>query len=233
MKKLDFISGAPKTFIFQQDSNKTNLGGLLTILFIIAMLIIIYSYIYEYFANDKYNISYYYNEVHYEDEELNDLYNNEKLYPELTYLLFSNEKAKDLIILDSNSKEIPLLEVRKEKVSELFFRAFHKCKNETYCGSEDGADKLNLFVLGMIYDGYFCDHQNPESPIKMKTTYKYFPFTIEDRIDYYLFNWKIIKYEEESSFSGMFRSTKETYGGVFTGTEKYSIPSEGFENLKK
>ena len=45
MKKLDFISGAPKTFIFQQDSNKTNLGGLLTILFIIAMLIIIYSYI--------------------------------------------------------------------------------------------------------------------------------------------------------------------------------------------
>ena len=115
MKKLDFISGAPKTFIFQQDSNKTNLGGLLTILFIIAMLIIIYSYIYEYFANDKYNISYYYNEVHYEDEELNDLYNNEKLYPELTYLLFSNEKAKDLIILDSNSKEIPLLEVRKKK----------------------------------------------------------------------------------------------------------------------
>ena len=233
MKKLDFISGAPKTFIFQQDSNKTNLGGLLTILFILAMLIIIYSYIYEYFANDKYNISYYYNEVHYEDEELNDLYNNEKLYPELTYLLFSNEKAKDLIILDSNSKEIPLLEVRKEKVSELFFRAFHKCKNETYCGSEDGADKLNLFVLGMIYDGYFCDHQNPESPIKMQTSYKFFPFTIEDRIDYYLFNWKIIKYEEESSFSGMFRSTKETYGGVFTGTEKYSIPSEGFEKFKK
>ena len=85
----------------------------------------------------------------------------------------------------------------------------------------------------MIYNGYFCDHQNPESPIKIQDSYKIFPFTIEDRIDYYLFNWKIIKYEEESSFSGMFRSTKETYGGLFTGTEKYSIPSEGFEKFEK
>ena len=233
MKKLDFISGAPKTFIFQQDSNKTNLGGLLTILFILAMLIIIYSYLYEYFANDKYNVSYYYNEVYYENEELDDIYNNEKLYPELTYLLFSNQNEKNLIILDSNDKEIHYGEVRKEKVSELDFRVFHKCKNETYCGSEDGSDKLNLFILGMIYNGYFCDHQNPESPIKKQTSYKFFPFTIEDRIDYYLFNWKIIKYEEESSFSGMFRSTKETYGGLFTGTEKYSIPSEGFEKFEK
>jgi hypothetical protein len=108
MKKLDFISGAPKTFIFQQDSNKTNLGGILTILFIIAMLIIIYSYIYEYFANDKYKVSYYYNEVYYEDEELNEIYNNEKLYPELDYTLAleysgEKEKLKNVIILDSNS----------------------------------------------------------------------------------------------------------------------------------
>ena len=36
-----------------------------------------------------------------------------------------------------------------------------------------------------------------------------------------------MKYEEESSFVGMFRRKKETYGGVFSETEKYSIPSEG------
>ena len=95
MKKLDFISGAPKTFIFQQDSNKTNLGGILTVLFIIAMLIIIYSYIYECFANDKYNVSYYYNKVFYEDEELDEIYDNNDLYPELTYkLYFGGDKKK-------------------------------------------------------------------------------------------------------------------------------------------
>ena len=53
MQRLDFISGAPKTFIFQQESNKTNLGGLITILFFIAMIIIIYAYLHEYFVNDK------------------------------------------------------------------------------------------------------------------------------------------------------------------------------------
>ena len=239
MKKLDFISGAPKTFIFQQDSNKTNLGGILTILFIIAMLIIIYSYIYEYFANDKYNVSYYCNGVHYKDEDLNEIYSNDNLYPELEYGLAleysgeEKEKVKDIIFLDSNSEEIPLMEERKTKVSELFFRVFYKCKNETYCRTEDGNDDLNLYVLILAYNGYFCDHQNPESPIRREGRFKFFPFTIEDRIDYYLFNWKIIKYEEESSFSGMFRSTKETYGGEFTGTEKFSISSEGLEKYSK
>jgi hypothetical protein len=239
MKKLDFISGAPKTFIFQQDSNKTNLGGLLTILFILAMLIIIYSYIYEYFANDKYNVSYSYNEVYYESKELDKIYSNEKLYPEINYNIDlgyfgqQEEKIKDLIVLDSNRKEISFGENRKTKVSELSFAVYYKCKNGTYCVSEDGNDDLNLYLFILEYYGYFCDHQNPESPIKRDKTYKIFPFTIEDRIDYYLFDWKIIKYEEESSFSGMFRSTKETYGGVFTGAERYSIPPEGIEKYKK
>jgi len=239
MKKLDFISGAPKTFIFQQDSNKTNLGGILTVLFILAMLIIMYSYIYEYFANDKYNVSYYYNEVFYKDEDLDEIYNNEKLYPKLNYSLFlvypegQEENLNNLIVVDSDLEEIPLGERRNTRVSELFFRVYYKCKNETYCGTEDGNNKLNLFVLGLKYYGYFCDHQNKESPIKRDDSYKVFPFTIEDRIDYYLFDWKIIKYEEESSFSGMFRRTKETYGGEFTETEKYSIPPEGIEKYEK
>ena len=84
MKALDFISGAPKTFIFQQGSNKTNLGGILTVLFIIAIIVIIFAYLYEYIANEKYVVSYYYNEEHYEDEELDNKYDNKMLYPELS-----------------------------------------------------------------------------------------------------------------------------------------------------
>ena len=82
MKKIDFISGAPKTFIFQQDSNKTNLGAILTVLFIIAILLITTSYIYEYFANDKYVVSYFYNEVFYDENEKTEIYNNKDLYPD-------------------------------------------------------------------------------------------------------------------------------------------------------
>jgi len=240
MKKLDFISGAPKTFIFQQDSNKTNLGGILTILFILAMLIIMYSYIYEYFANDKYNVSYYYNEVYYEDEKLDEIYSNEDLFPKLDYLFILASLTQeqegilnDLIVLDSNREEIPLIQVRNTRVSDLDFNLFYKCKNESYCGTEDGNNNPNLFLLMFKYYGYFCDHQNPESPIRREINYKVFPFTIDDRIYIHLFNWKIIKYEEESSFSGMFRRTKKNYGGMLFETEKYSIPSEGFPLYEK
>ena len=51
MHRFDFISGAPKTFIFQKDSNKTNLGGLLTLIFIIIIILMINSYLYGYIAN--------------------------------------------------------------------------------------------------------------------------------------------------------------------------------------
>ena len=35
MHGLDFLSGAPKTLIFEKGSNKTNFGGVLTIIYLI------------------------------------------------------------------------------------------------------------------------------------------------------------------------------------------------------
>ena len=32
MNKLDFLSGAPKTLIFEKNSNKTNFGGVWTLI---------------------------------------------------------------------------------------------------------------------------------------------------------------------------------------------------------
>ena len=37
MNKLDFLSGAPKTLIFEKSSNKTNFGGVLTIIYLIIL----------------------------------------------------------------------------------------------------------------------------------------------------------------------------------------------------
>ena len=241
MKKIDFISGAPKTFIFQQDSNKTNLGAILTVLFIIAILLIMTSYIYEYFANDKYVVSYFYNEVFYDENEKTEIYNNKDLYPDLSYELYlehlggNKDLLEDIIILDSfnnNPKEIPLGEKITTSISDLFFVLLYKCKtvnNVIDCSLRVNKSEINFnfFALDIYYDGYFCDHQNPDSPIRRQENYYIFPFIIGDIIDYYLFDWKIIKYEEENSFSGMLRSTKETYGGMITRKEKVSFPSEG------
>ena len=58
MKKLDFLSDSPKAFIFQKSSNKTTFGGFLAIIYILVILIIAFTYIYNYAVNDKYIISY-------------------------------------------------------------------------------------------------------------------------------------------------------------------------------
>ena len=47
MQKLDFLSGAPKTFIFEKSSNKTNLGGVFTLIYLIIVLLIFLVYIYS------------------------------------------------------------------------------------------------------------------------------------------------------------------------------------------
>ena len=54
MQKLDFLSGAPKTFIFEKSSNKTNLGGVFTLIYLIIVLLIFLVYIVDYELNQKY-----------------------------------------------------------------------------------------------------------------------------------------------------------------------------------
>ena len=53
MEKLDFLSGAPNTFIFEKNSNKTNLGGVFTLIYLIIVLIIFIAYIFDYEVNPK------------------------------------------------------------------------------------------------------------------------------------------------------------------------------------
>ena len=58
MRKLDFLSNSPKTFIFEKSSNKTTFGGSLTLIYIFIVFLIAITYAYNYYANDKYIISY-------------------------------------------------------------------------------------------------------------------------------------------------------------------------------
>ena len=53
MRKIDFLSEYPRFFIFEQEVNKTNFGGILFLLYAIIMLIISISYILLFALNDK------------------------------------------------------------------------------------------------------------------------------------------------------------------------------------
>ena len=58
MRKLDFLSNSPKTFIFEKSSNKTTFGGFLTLIYILIIFIMSFVYIYNYLINDKYIITF-------------------------------------------------------------------------------------------------------------------------------------------------------------------------------
>ena len=60
MHGFDFISDSPKTFIFQKSSNKTNLGGVLTFIYLIIVILIFGSYILDYYLIENYEYSYFY-----------------------------------------------------------------------------------------------------------------------------------------------------------------------------
>ena len=56
MQNFDFLSDSPRIFIFKKDSNKTNFGGILFLIYIAIMILISLAYILEYALNEKYSI---------------------------------------------------------------------------------------------------------------------------------------------------------------------------------
>ena len=86
MDKLDFLSGAPKTLIFEKSSNKTNFGGSLTILYLIILLVIIIIYMVNYAINPKYSVLYTYeHQFNADTEYINKRYNDTGLNPKITF----------------------------------------------------------------------------------------------------------------------------------------------------
>ena len=69
MHGLDFISDSPRTYIFHKGSNKTNLGGILGLVYIIIFILISVAYILEYILNEKYEFSYFYKTLIKEEQD--------------------------------------------------------------------------------------------------------------------------------------------------------------------
>jgi len=59
MNLLDFLNSSPQYSIFQKETNKTNFGGILFILYIIIMIFISLAYIVDFSFNEKYEIETY------------------------------------------------------------------------------------------------------------------------------------------------------------------------------
>ena len=256
MDKLDLLSGAPKTLIFEKSSNKTNFGGSLTILYLIILLVIIIIYMVNYAINPKYSVLYTYeHQFNADSEYINKRYNNTDLNPKITFnfkmgeeynashfgVLYRNMKTNISYIVEFGKNYTENL---YENLYDLHFEIYYRCNNtnntiEGNCDLNDQEKErnkiLNDYHIIFNYTGDRVDHQNSDSPIKKTFIQDEFIFSIEDKILANYLRWKTIKYTEERGILGLFDSwfgiSNKIYGGSFMDPLVYKFNTS--ENFKK
>ena len=234
MNSLDFLSNPPTTFIFEKKSNKTNLGGVFTLILLFIIFIISTAYIYDYIVNPKYVFSYTYDQLK-DDLDENDAINNSNFNPtlQINFRLYNSyaEKINFSNFLVTDYKLNPISEFNR-RVSNLTFQILYKCENESFCEiREEDKSNSNFYQLMLIYNGSLLDHQNSESPIKECILHHTFHFVFNEEIRVSYLNWKTIKYIEEEGILGIFGNSNDVYGGYFAEENSFIMGKDNIINI--
>jgi hypothetical protein len=134
MRRIDFISQGPQLSIFKEDANKTNLGGVLTFFYAIIVILIIVSYLYDFYHNASYEYSYFYKNINKKDREgLKEKYN---LNPITNFTIEVRDSNNTLVndkfifsIFQNGPNLIDFNGTISTKVDEYATVLFYKCSN--------------------------------------------------------------------------------------------------------
>ena len=254
MKGFDLLSGAPKTLIFEKDSNKTNFGGVLTMIYLIVLLVIIITYMVDYAINPKYSVVYTYeHQFKADNHSINSRYNDKNLNPKITFNFKMDKGINEshFAVRSINSSTGEFYEVKfgqdyTENLYDMQFYVYYRCNvtNNSIEGTCDLYDdeinqnkNMNLYEITLNYTGFKVDHQNSENPLKKEYFQYDFALSIDEKMSAIMLRWKNIKYTEERGIAGMFDSwfgiTSEFNGGSFMDPLIFNIEiSESFKQLE-
>ena len=177
MHSFDFLSDSPKYFIFQRSTNKTNLGGVLFIIYLLIMVSIIFVYLYDYFYEIYPNNSYVIESSIIEEviendkeEELELLNRDSETNPVLNFSieLYDNNFVKlseNFIAREINGKEIKRNSIFNKKVNEFGFDIYYVCHNGNCTLKENEKTFFNYWVI-INYTGFKIDHQTDGIPLQ-------------------------------------------------------------------
>ena len=231
MRKIDFLSISPQTFIFQKSSNKTTFGGFLTLIYILIILIMAIVYYIIYDINDKYIISYslYKKEIDYSN--LNDPRYNPTLKFSFDLLDYSRKPLSDnFVLLNYNTfqlikrDEIIEQDVYNTRIIVLYNCADMKCdiRKEDLKGSS-GFKPVFYFKFRHSY--YDFNLQDDDEPIKLNeklTNYiEGFNPEIGQCFDYFWQPGKVI--DEQGILDKVIGYKKESVGGSFSHSSLSTI----------
>ena len=148
MNPLDFLSDSPNLLILHKETNKTDFGGFLFLIYLVIIIIIFVYYIIDYVKNDKYVIQ---SLSHF------NIYTQEKKEE-------SNKKSK------FNNKDTFF----RKRISEFEILLFYDCDEKNcsdYYRFMESLKEMNNnitpsnYILEFIYEGFQLEHQNEDKPI--------------------------------------------------------------------
>ena len=185
MRKLDFISKSPNFYIFKESANKTNLGGVLFLVYIIIIVLLASVYFYDYFKNEKYTFSYsLVQETHNRSRMIDKGQIQSKLNTELNFMVFLGKDYVDKYPDISNNTNFIIVDITKLDTDKK--EGEYNILNSTENSNDDERiikqhipfkDNVKNLTLGVFYR---CKGDNctirPEDKIKIKSYYLYFAY---------------------------------------------------------
>ena len=232
MRKLDFLSNSPKTFIFEKSSNKTTFGGSLTLIYIFIVFLIAITYAYNYYANDKYIISYIKDQKSILIKQQEEFKNDPKYNPTLNFSIdlldqITNESlSENFIILGPNGKILERNKFYSYKVSDFGFYIYYKCLNLNCDLQPEDKNKYEnqvYYKIALKEQMFILNLQNNNQPIDLIDGYYLRMLIMNQNIPQYISaNWEVIKVTEEKGlFDNFIGNKKELIGGKISSSFNY------------
>ena len=206
---LDFLSQPPNNFIFRRDSNKTFIGGLLSIIYFIFAFLVLLIYYIGYRRSLPYEITSYIAQ----DKVLNDIQkekfkNSDKYNPTLKFKFtmdFGGKQLSDKFILNKKKKKkiIGRNETIERRVNDLDIYVLYKCKKGGHnCEIED-EDRKSSYNLRVYYQDYYIYPQTNKNAIELYDKDYFAKRTVYFSPEVKLmssFRWSIVRCKDEGIF---------------------------------
>ena len=230
MHPLDIISESPNLFIFKKESNKTNFGGFLFLIYLIIIILIFIYYLINYIEGDKYIVQSFshfnirsYNEIRKRNENIN--YN-----PNITFKLDIRDAENILdinkfkLLSHHNDSLLNRNTTFKVRVSNFDLDILYECENYNCTSYNEYMERYGL-LLDLEYDGFYLDHQNKYKPIIKREDNESLIFSEEFLFNYSCstfldIQWRNILYTEKKFFTNDYN---DSCGYI----ENYKIKSVG------
>ena len=210
ISNLDFLNSPPQLYFHEKKTNKTILGGILFIIYILIMLTIVIFYLFDYYLHDKYDIKYthykYFNKQDKLNSQKNETYNSFNFSYALYKITQDFEKenlSNNFVLFDRDFNIIPRNTYINSKIKNNIFNIMYICSRNCSINTDNDI----AYEIELNYSGYKIDHQSEKIPLETHninyTFSKELYFTIE-KTEIFKINFEIIKYKEEKGLLGFF-----------------------------